>query len=429
MLAKVDSDLPAMYQWARELFPIHRCLTGDGVRQTLAYLQDVLPDLKVHEVASGTKAFDWTVPKEWVIREAYVEDAAGTRIIDICNSNLHVLQYSAPFEGWVSRAELDAHLHSLIYQPDAIPYVTSYYKERWGLCISQRQRELLTDERYFVRIDSELKDGHLTYGELIIPGDEATEVLLSTNICHPSMANNELSGLVVLTGLAQWLASEPRRHTYRILFLPETIGALAYLSRHLPDMQANTVAGYQIVCCGDERTFSYLPSRKGGTLADRAAIAAFRELGIKPTCYSFLDRGSDERQWCAPGLDLPVASITRSKYDAYPEYHTSLDDLSVISQAGLEGSLKVYQRAIEIIEANKTYKTTVLGEPQLGKRGLYPEQATEGRGGNLAPIFNILAYADGTRDLISLAETIGCDTLECARICETLVQHELLRPV
>jgi aminopeptidase-like protein len=441
MVENVNSAAPPMMQWATDLFPIHRSLTGEGVRETLAYIEHLLP-LTVHEVSTGTKAFDWTVPKEWVIREAYVEDAAGNRVIDICNSNLHVLQYSKPFWNRVMRAELDAHLYSLPYQHNAIPYVTSYYKEQWGFCISHRQRQALPDGEYVVKIDSELKDGHITYGELVIPGQEQTEVLLSTNICHPSMANNELSGPVVVTALAQWLASEPRRHTYRILFLPETIGALTYLAVNRPEfvfqgqhrlLGREIIAGYQVVCCGDERTYSYLPSRKGNTLADRAAIKALRGANIyhganTPDCtiYSYLDRGSDERQWCAPGIDLPVGSIMRSKYDTYPEYHTSLDDLSLISQKGLEGSLAVYKRAIEIIEANRTYKVTTLGEPQLGKRGLYPTESTKDTWAKVQDILNLLAYADGTNDLIAISDIIGVDVMSCAKIAETLREHGLL---
>ncbi len=415
-----------MYQWATDLFPVHRSLTGDGVRQTLRYLKELLPNLVMHEAPSGTQAFDWTVPKEWVIREAYVADNfSGHRVIDIKNSNLHVVQYSAPFKGFLSGKQLDEHLYSLPEQPDAIPYVTSYYKENWGFCVSHRQREeLIGDKNYRVVIDSELKDGHLTYGELIIPGKDKTEVLLSTNICHPSMANNELSGPVVVTALAQWLASAPRRHTYRILFLPETIGALVYLSEHIEEMKAKTVAGYQVVCCGDEGEYFFLPSRNGETLADRAADAALVEMGLETKWLSFLVRGSDERQWCAPGIDLPVASIMRSKYDAYPEYHTSLDDLSFISQKGLEGTLAVYQRAIEIIEANRIYKATTLGEPQLGKRGLYPG-STEDK----LHILNVLAYADGSKDLIDIAETIGINVLEAATLARILEQHGLLEGI
>ena len=440
MVTKGNTEIPPMHQWATDLFPIHRSLTGEGVRQTLSYISKLLDNLQVHEVPSGTKAFDWVVPKEWVIKEAYVADADGNRIIDIRNSNLHILQYSAPFDGYVSREELDAHLYSLPYQHDAIPYITSYYKERWGFCITHRQRERLKGDRYFVHIDSKIVDGHLTYGELVIPGQEQTEVLLSTNICHPSMANNELSGPVVVTALAQWLASAPRRHTYRILFLPETIGALVYLSQPHSGTWSGRVpkpiAGYQVVCCGDERTYSYLPSRKGNTLADRAALKALRDLGIyhganTPNCtiYSYLDRGSDERQWCAPGIDLPVGSIMRSKYDTYPEYHTSLDDLSFISQKGLEGSLAVYKRAIAIIEANRTYKVTTLGEPQLGKRGLYPTESTKDTWGKVQDILNLLAYADGTNDLIAISDIIGVDVMACAKIAETLREHGLLEIV
>lgn len=438
MAQKGNTEAPPMMQWATDLFPIHRSLTGEGVRQTLAYLTRLLPDLKVHEVPSGTKAFDWTVPKEWVIKEAYVEDAVGNRIIDMRNSNLHVVQYSAPYDGQVTYADLDAHLHSLPEQPDAIPYVTSYYTEQWGFCLRHRDRKALRPHSYYVKIDSELKDGHLTYGELVIPGQEH-EVLLSTNICHPSMANNELSGPVVVTALAQWLASAPRRHTYRILFLPETTGALVWLNSwgcHLDYLKRDMVAGYQVVCCGDERTYSYLPSRKGNTVADRAALKAFRDLGIYHgantpnfTLYSFLDRGSDERQWCAPGIDLPVGSIMRSKYDTYPEYHTSLDDLSFISQKGLEGSLAVYKRAIEIIEANRTYKVTTLGEPQLGKRGLYPTESTKDTFAKVQDMLNLLAYADGTNDLIAISDIIGVDVLECARTAEMLREHGLLEIV
>jgi aminopeptidase-like protein len=440
-----------MHQWATDLFPIHRSLTGDGVRQSLRYLQQLLPKLAVHEVPSGTKTFDWTVPKEWVCREAYIEDPAGLRWVDIrdafLGSNLNVVQYSVPFDGLLTGVELDAHLHSLPEQPDAIPYVTSYYNETWGFCVPHSVRDAFRNAIFPLRvhIDSELKDGHLTYGELIIPGAEATEVLLSTNICHPSMGNNELSGPVVVTALAQWLASAPRRHTYRILFLPETIGALVYLSQsnrtiglniscsingrpwlNLDHMKQVIIAGYQVVCCGDTRTYSYLPSRKRTTLADSAAVAAFESLGIDYEWYEFADdRGSDERQWCAPGVDLPIGSIMRSKYGEYPEYHTSLDDLSFISQEGLEGSLKVYQRAIEIIEANRVYKATCIGEPQLGPRGLYQAGGTKEAWAANKNTLNVLAYADG-RDLIDLAETIGVDVLECARIAEQLKEHGLL---
>jgi aminopeptidase-like protein len=420
-----------MHQWATDLFPFARSLTGPGVRQTLAYLQELVPELIVHEVPSGTRAFDWTVPPEWTIRDAFIANEAGERVVDFAKSNLHVLGYSQPVEGWFSREELDPHLHSLPDMPTAIPYVTSYYAPRWGFCISQQQRDSLKDARYFVKIDSELDpNGVLNYGELILKGESPSEVLLSTYVCHPSLANNELSGPVVTAALARWLAGqENRRLTYRIIFIPETIGSIVYLSRHLEHLKRDVVAGFVVTCVGDEGTYSYLPSRAGNTLADRAARRAFKDLCLSPVLYSFLDRGSDERQYCSPGVDLPVCSIMRSKYAAYSEYHTSLDDLTLITQAGLEGAFNVYRRTLQLLEANRTLKAVVPCEPQLGKRGLYPTTGTKDSAEQVRTMMNVLAYADGKHDLLALAETIDADPLECARIAELLLAHDLLQVV
>jgi aminopeptidase-like protein len=278
-----------------------------------------------------------------------------------------------------------------------------------------------------VRIDSELKDGVLNYGELILNGCDDREVLLSTYICHPSMANNELSGPVVTAALAQWLlALKNRRYTYRIVFIPETIDSIVYLSQHLADMKERTIAGYVVTCVGDDRAYSFLSSREGNTLADRAALCAFRDLKLPYVSYSFLDRGSDERQYCSPGVDLPVCSIMRTKYGVYPEYHTSLDNLELISQAGLEGAFRVYQRTIQAIEVNRFYRTLVLGEPQLGKRGLYPTVSTRTNSEQVRVMMNLLAYADGEKDLLTIAETIGADVIECAEIAENLGRHSLV---
>jgi aminopeptidase-like protein len=424
------SSVPAesMHRWATDLFPIARSLTGPGVRETLAYLQKLIPGLRVHAVPSGTQAFDWTVPPEWTIRDAYIANEAGERVVDFRKSNLHVVGYSQPVEGWFSRAELESHLYSLPEMPQAVPYVTSYYAPRWGFCVSHNQRQQLNDARYFVKVDSDLRtDGVLNYGELVIEGQEKSEVLLSTYVCHPSMGNNELSGPIVTTALARWLAAKKRRHTYRIIFIPETIGSIIYLSRHLDHLKLHLVAGYVVTCVGDERAYSYMPSRSGDTLADRAAKQAFRDLGIQPIAYSFLDRGSDERQYCSPGVDLPVCSIMRSKYAVYPEYHTSLDDLTLITQKGLEGAVAVYRRAIELLEANRTYTAVTPCEPQLGKRGLYPTTSTKTSGEQVRTMMNVLAYADGSCDLLALADRIGADALECAVIAERLRAHDLLR--
>jgi aminopeptidase-like protein len=423
----MDSIGEAMYALVVRLFPICRSLTGDGVRQTLRLLADPLPGLEILEVPSGTKAFDWVVPPEWNVRQAYVLDPGGRKIIDFAESNLHLVGYSIPVQKKVSLRELQAHLHSLPAQPEAIPYITSYYEERWGFCVSHRQREAITQEGdYTVVIDTDLQPGFLTYAELRIPGEREQEVFLSTYVCHPSMANNELSGPSVTTFLARWLLSEPRRYSYRIVFLPETIGSLTYLSLHLDDMKRKVIAGYNVTCVGDDRAFSYLPSRGGDTLADRAALHVLRHLHPGFLRYTYLDRGSDERQYCAPGVDLPVATVMRSKYGTYPEYHTSLDNLDLVTPTGLQGAYEALQKCIECIEADDRWQTTVLGEPQLGRRGLYPTLSTKETRAQVRDLMNLIAYCDGSRGLLEIAETIGAPMWELVPIAARLAEQGLL---
>ena len=416
-----------LHRWAADLWPLNRSLTGDGVRATLAYLNRLLPDLTLHEVRSGTQAFDWTVPDEWNLREAWAEDAAGRRIIDTARSNLHVVGYSEPFDGIVSRDELLTRLHTLPEQPDAIPYVTSYYRRTWGFCLAHRDLEGLGDGPFRVHIDTTLEPGHLTYADLVIPGETTDEVLLSTYVCHPSMANNELSGPVVATALARWIQALPsRRYTYRLVIIPETIGSILYLSRHLDHLRKHVIAGWVLTCIGDDRTYSYVPSRLGGTLADRVSLQVLRDRGRFDE-YSFLDRGSDERQWCSPGADLPVCSVMRSKYGTYPEYHTSLDDLEfVVTPEGLQGGLDVMKDCITLLEANQYYRTLMPGEPQMGRRGLYPTTSIKGVAEHVRNMMNTLAYCDGEHDILDLCERTGLAWRDVVAILTQLEAAEVV---
>ena len=326
-----------MYDWMCDLFPINRSLTGKGVRETLEYLSRLIPDMSICSVKSGTKAFDWHIPDEWRINDAYIEDSKGNKIIDFKDNNLHVVGYSIAINEWLELDELENYLHSLPKQPDAIPYVTSYYSRTWGFCLKHSQREKLKSGRYRVVIKSEIFCGEMNYAEVLIPGRESKEVLLSTYICHPSMANNELSGPIVTTALVQWLTQQKDlKYSYRILFIPETIGSIYYLSQHYKSLQKKIIAGYVITCVGDERCFSFVPSKNGNTLSDRAAKHVLSHISPDYKRYTFLDRGSDERQYCSPGIDLPIASIMRSKYHEYPEYHTSLDNLDFVTQLDLK---------------------------------------------------------------------------------------------
>lgn len=417
-----------MYELAERLFPICRSITGEGVRKTLSVIKEYLPELRIEEVPSGTRAFDWTVPQEWKIFEAYIEDSSGNRVIDFEKNNLHVIGYSDPLDIYCSREELLQYIYVQEEQPEWIPYVTSYYSRRTGFCMSKNQRDSLPEDTYHAVIKSELFDGFMTYGEFVIKGETKKEVLLSTYICHPSMANNELSGPCLCTFLANWIKQIPRRkYTYRIIYVPETIGSITYISCHLEQLKKNVVAGYVVSCVGDDRTYSYIPSRQGNTLADRAAKNALQFLVGNYDEYTYLDRASDERQYNSPGVDLPVCVICRSKYGTYPEYHTSADDMTLISAKGLEESYQLYQRILLNIEMNNIYKVQCLCEPQLGKRGLYPNVSQKDNFNKANALMDFLAYADGEHDVLEVSRIIGIPTDEIDKIAKRLLMKGLIK--
>ncbi len=361
--------------------------------------------------------------------ELVVVDENGNKIIDFKKNNLHLVGYSVPVNKTVSLAELQKHLYSLPEQPEAIPYVTSYYGARWGFCIAHNDRKKLADGNYKIFIDSELKEGSLTYGELIIPGKLKKEIFFSTYVCHPSMAHNELSGPAVTVFLVKWIMSQPRKYTYRIIFIPETIGSIMYLSKNLKSMKNKVILGFNVTCVGDERVYSYLPTRAGDTYADRIALNVLNFKSPNFVKWSYVDGGSDERKYNAPGVDLPVVSIMRSKYQSYPEYHTSLDNLEFITPRGLFESYEVFKECLKIAENNCKLRIKCLGEPQLGKRGLYPTISTKSSANGVQDMMNFIAYADGTKDLIEISNIISVPVWKLYPIIKKLKEEDLLEEV
>ncbi len=417
-----------MHQLATELWPINRSITGDGVRKTLKIIKQYLPNLKTYEVPTGTQVFDWSIPKEWRVRKAWIKKPSGEKICNFSKNNLHLVGYSIPVHKKMSLSQLNEHLYSLPDQPTAIPYITSYYKERWGFCLTENERKTLVEGDYEVFIDSELFDGSLTYGELIIPGSIEKEIFLSTYICHPSMANNELSGPCVTTYIAKWIEGlNKRRFTYRIVFIPKTIGSITYLSKNIDVMKKNIVGGFNVCCIGDDRAYSFLPSRNGKTVSDIVGKHVLKWIDKNFVEYKWTDRGSDERQYCAPHIDLPIATIMRTKYGRYEEYHTSLDDLiNVVTPQGLEGGYNALLRAVETLEKNLTPVVKVCGEPQLGKRGLYPNLSTKKSDSEVRLMMDLITWSDGTNTLIDIAEICKVPIWDLYPILDKLVRNDLI---
>jgi aminopeptidase-like protein len=392
-----------MFTFVQELFPICRSITGDGIRETLRRIAERIP-LELREVPTGTAVFDWTVPKEWNIKEAYIEDPTGQRVADFAVHNLHVVGYSVPVDAKMPLSELREHIYTLPDRPELIPYRTSYYSENWGFCMAHERFQQLPDGDYVVRIDSSLEQGNLTYGELVLPGETNAEILISCHCCHPSLANDNLSGIALSTQLAEHLMGVQRGYTYRFLFIPGTIGSITWLA-----LNEGTVGriehGLVVTCVGDAGHPTYKRSRRGDAPIDRAAAHVLHHSGGPYRVVDFSPYGYDERQYCSPGFDLAVGSLTRTPHGEYPEYHTSGDDLDLVSPAGLAGSLSLHMQVLDVLENDGVYRNlTPKGEPQLGKRGLYPPVGAQGVGPELLGTLWVLNLSDGRHSLLDIAE-------------------------
>jgi aminopeptidase-like protein len=417
-----------LHALVRELYPICRSITGEGLRRSLRVLQRTAP-IQLHEVPSGTQVFDWVVPREWTFRSARLRGPGGELIADADRLNLHVLNYSAPFRGKVRLEELQQHLHSLPEKPALVPYRTSYYKESWGFCLSEEQRQRLAPGDYQVDIDTTLSDGSLTYGELVIPGAQPEEVLISTHCCHPSLANDNCAGMVLCAALAGMLARMHPRYTYRFLFIPGTIGAIAWLA--LNEKGAKRIAhGLVAACVGDAGKLTYKRSRRGNAEIDRAVAHVLATSQREYEIRDFAPYGYDERQYGSPGFDLPVGSLTRTPYGEYPEYHTSADDPGLVKPEKLVDSLRCYLAVFEVLEGNRAYlNLSPKCEPQLGKRGLYGSVGGQSHAAaNQMAMLWVLNLSDGTRTLLDIAERSklpftdvrrAARALECAGLLAT----------
>lgn len=394
----------AMHRLMAELYPICRSITGDGVRQTLEIIGRHV-SLDVSEVPSGTQVFDWTVPKEWNIRDAWIKNAKGERVVDFRKSNLHVVSYSVPVHRRMPFSELRGHLYSLPEHPDWIPYRTSYYNENWAFCVSHRQLESLTDEEYEVCIDATLANGSLTYAEHCLPGDTDDEVLISCHVCHPSLCNDNLAGISLAVFLAGHLAGLPqRRYSYRFLFIPGTIGSITWLARN-SDQVGRIRHGLVVTCVGDSGPFTYKKSRRGNAEIDRAVAHVLKHSGRPYVLQDFFPYGYDERQYCSPGFNLPVGCLMRSPHGSFPEYHTSADNLEFVRPENLQESLQRYIEVIDALEGNRTYvNLNPHGEPQLGKRGLYQAIGGDAEAAKrqMAMLW-VLNLSDGTQSLLDIA--------------------------
>jgi aminopeptidase-like protein len=415
----------SMAAFMSELYPLCRSITGDGVRGTLRAVAERIP-LELHEVPSGTQVLDWTVPDEWNIRDAYIANGHGERVVDFRRTNLHVVGYSEPVRAELPLAELRSRLHTLPEHPEWVPYRTSYYSRAWGFCLTQRQLDELDDAVYQVVVDSTLEPGSLTYGECLLPGEVADEVLLTTHVCHPSLANDNLSGIALLTQLGELLAETRRRFSYRLLFIPGTIGSLAWLARNEAELH-RIKAGLVVACVGDSAGLTYKRSRRGDALVDRAAAYVLRGSGSDARILDFEPWGWDERQFNSPGFDVPVGCLSRSREGEFEEYHSSADNLDLVDPQRLAEALACVLDILDVVDTDRRYVNLApKGEPQLGRRGLYP--SVGGRHAERAQIalLWVLNQSDGDATLLDVAERSGIPFAEVRAAAEKLADAELL---
>jgi len=430
MTATAVPERGELHALVARLYPICRSITGDGVRRTLRIISELAP-LEIHEVPTGTKVLDWTVPKEWNIRDAYIKDATGRRVVDFAACNLHVVGYSVPVRRRMTLAELRPHLHTLPDRPDLVPYRTSYYHETWGFCLSANTLAAMPEGEYEVCIDATLADGHLTYGEHVVPGETDDEVLISCHVCHPSLANDNLAAIAVAAHLARRLGAGPRpRYTYRFLFAPGTIGAITWLARNR-DRVDRVRHGLVLACAGDRGPLTYKRSRRGDAPIDRAAAHVLRASGRPHTVVDFSPYGYDERQYCSPGFNLGVGSLTRTPYGAYPEYHTSGDDPDFVTEEAMRDTLETCWEILQVLERDRRYRNlSPYGEPQLGRRGLYDSLGgrSDTKQAQLAMLW-VLNLSDGGHGLLDIAERSGLPFDVVADAARALLAAGLLEPL
>jgi len=416
-----------LHGFARLLYPICRSITGDGVRQTLRLVGQRVP-LQIHEVPTGSRAFDWEVPLEWNIEDAYIVDPEGRRVVDFREHNLHIVSYSEPVSTSMSRDELLPRLHALPEHPDWIPYRTSYYRRSWGFCLRQRDLERLSAGSYRVEIKSRLERGSLTYAEAVMPGRSRDEVLFFAHVCHPSLANDNTSGIAIATALAQWVAGEPRRYTYRFVFAPGTIGSLCWLARNESRL-SRVRHGMVLALLGDPGPLTYKMSRRENTEIDDVARYVLSVTDPRAQVIGFSPYGYDERQLCSPGFDLPVGRLTRSVNGGYPQYHSSADDLSLIRPECLAQSYEACQRIISILETDGRFvNLSPKGEPFLGKRGLYGSVGGQSPAEREHALLWVLSQSNGSRSLLDIARRSGIDFRHIREAASSLQNAGLLRP-